>query len=184
MRIWLFALALLVACQGGPHRKGERMAVARVFGSPWPIKGNAIAWNGERDNEYIGGGIGNYWFVADRIALGVLLSATNHQYDGRNIKGIELEFAHRWYMWSHEEFTYFWDSHCGGFYAEDKVPEGATEHEYMFAFGPGMEIPVGEKSRVAMGFQFHHFSNANGRRADNNPSQNDFRLWISWGWMW
>jgi len=180
----LFAASVLPACNGGVHRKGERMAIVRVIGSPWPLHGHAIAWEGESDDEYVGAGIGNYWFIRDRAAIGVLLSGANYQYSGENILAVELEFAYRWYVLEHEEYAYFWDAGFGAQWAESEVPKTATQYEYTFSFGPGMEIPILENSKIMVGFQFHHQSNALGRQSDENPSQNEFRLWAAWGWMW
>ncbi|MEM8882493.1 MAG: hypothetical protein AAGD14_00320 [Planctomycetota bacterium] len=184
MRLLLLSLLALAACNGGVHREGDRMFVARGLFTAHPIKGNAIAWNGERDNEYFGAGVGNYWFVRDRVALGVLASVFNVQYGGDNILVGQVELAHRWYLFEHEKFAYFWDSHAGFLYGEDNFPEGATRHEATFAFGPGMEIPLSERNRLLAGIQFHHASNARGRAADDNPSQNDLRIWLAWGFKW
>ena len=162
------------------------MASVRLFGSPWPIKGKAIAWFGETDTEYIGTGIWNHWFVSDRIGLGLGISAINYQYDSRNVAAIEIEANYRHYLFEHDNgaYAYFWDFHWGAQIAEANVPEGATPHELTFAAGPGMEIPLGKNTSLLTGIQFHHQSNANGRRAPDNPSQNDFRLWVSFGWKW
>ncbi|MBI5851956.1 MAG: hypothetical protein HZB39_13160 [Planctomycetes bacterium] len=43
---------------------------------------------------------------------------------------------------------------------------------------------TGGYQQVLCGVTFHHFSNALGRENDRNPSQNDARLWIGYGWTW
>jgi hypothetical protein len=189
MRVVAFLLVCLLvgACRhGGIHKKGDRMASVRGFGSPWPIKGKALAWFGERDVEYIGVGMFNHWYTSDRIAIGLGISYLNYQYDGRNIDAVEIEANYRQYLFEHDngKYAYFWDFNMGLQMAEAPVPDGATRHEMTFAFGPGMEIPLTDKGSVFAGIMFHHQSNANGRRADDNPSQNDFRLWVSYGWDW
>lgn len=180
----LVACSLLAACNGGVHKRGERMAVARIYGSAWPIKGKAIAWHGESDDENIGAGVGNYWFLRDRFAVGGLVSIANYQYAGENVIAGQLEGNARWYVLEHDEYAYFWDAGFGAIWSEAAVPQNATRYEFTFAFGPGMEIPITENSVLQIGVQFHHMSNALGRDSSQNPSQNEFRLWLSWGWLW
>jgi len=183
----LIPLGIVVsACvHGGMHRKGERMASVRVHAAPFPIEGSAIAWQGERDEEYFGAGVWTHKFTSDRIALGLGLSFHNYQFDGDNVKAAEIEGNYRHYLAEHgDTYAYFWEFYGGAQYAEAPVPSGATRYEFTFAFGPGMEIKLGEKPRLLAGVQFHHQSNALGRMSPRNPSQNDLRLWVAFGWMW
>lgn len=170
---------------GGIHHKGERMAAVDIHGSAWPILGHAIAWEGEEGHEYIGAGLWNHWFTSDRIALGAGLFYNNYQIDGDKVSAVECVANYRQYLFEHNDtYAYFWDFFGGFQYAEAPVPRSGTPLEYTFGFGPGMEIKLGEKPRLLVGAQFHHQSNALGREADNNPSQNDLRVWIAFGWMW
>jgi len=181
----LLGLSVFGCRTGGMHRKGERMASVRVQGTPWPILGHAIAWEGERGHEYVGGALWNHWFTSDRIAIGGGVSVHNYQFDARNVAAVELEANYRHYLFEHDEiYAYFWEFYGGAQYAGSPVPRDATDYEFTFAFGPGMEIKLGEKPRLLAGLQFHHQSNALGREAMNNPSQNDLRLWVAFGWMW
>ncbi|MHC4939098.1 MAG: hypothetical protein ACYTHK_09035 [Planctomycetota bacterium] len=183
--IILLGVSVLGCRHGGIHRKGERMASVRMHGSAWPIVGHAIAWEGEEGHEYYGAGLWNHWFTSDRIALGGGISLQNYHIDGTNVGAVEFEANYRHYLFEHEEkYAYFWEFYGGAQIAEFPVPRSGTTTEFTFAFGPGMEVKLGEKPRLLGGVQFHHQSNALGREAENNPSQNDLRVWLGFGWMW
>ena len=181
----ILGVSVLGGCHGGMHRKGERMASVRLHGSPLPLEGRTIAWHGERSHKYIGAGLWNHWFTSDRVALGAGVSYNNYRLPGDYVSAIEFEGNYRHYLFEHQgRFAYFWDFYGGAQYADEPVPDGATQFEYPFGFGPGMEGKLGENSRVLVGALFHHQSNARGRAAEENPSQNDLRLWLSIGWIW
>jgi len=161
------------------------MASVVAHGSPWPILGHAIAWEGEEGHEYLGGGIWNHWFTSDRIALGGGVSFNNYSIDGTNVGAVEIEANYRHFLFEHDEtYAYFWEFYGGAQWSEFPVPRGATTQEFTFGFGPGVEVKLGEKPRLLAGVHFHHQSNALGRTATNNPSQNDLRVWLAFGWMW
>ena len=188
MRLPAILLLGLFVCGcrgGGLHRKGERMASVQMQGTAWPFKGHALAWLGEESHSYLGGGFFNHWFVSDRTALGAGLMYNNYQFDGRNVASGEIQGNYRHFFFEHEDkYSYFLELFGGAQWGETEIPRGATRHEYTFGFGPGMEVKISDKYRLLAGAQFHHQSNALGRTAENNPSQNDLRLWVAFGWMW
>jgi len=183
----IFLLGVFVSgCRhGGLHHKGERMASVQMQGTAWPFHGHALAWLGEESHSYLGGGFFNHWFTSDRIALGAGLMYNNYQFDGRNVASGEIQANYRQYLFEHDrKYTYFFETFCGAQWGETEIPRGATRYEYTFGFGPGMEVRLSDKYSVLAGAQFHHQSNALGRTAPENPSQNDLRLWVAFGWMW
>jgi len=181
---------LLAACKGtwadrggGIHRKGEKMWSARAhIGAP--IKGKSLAWNGEDNVDNWGAGVWNHWFVRDRIALGAGVSGVMYKPGSREVLGVELEGNFRWYFWEVKKTGFFWDFYGGVLFTENPIPPRGTSTNFSFAFGPGVEFPLGKKLRGFVGAQYHHISNALGRESDMNPAQNEIRGWFSIGRTW
>ena len=186
----ILLLALLAACKGtwadrggGIHRKGEKMWSVRAHAAI-PIKGKSLAWLGEDDVANYGVGAWNHWFVRDRIALGGGVSGVVYKPGKREVVGVELESNFRWYFWELKQTGFFWDFHAGVLFTENPIPPAGTTTTFSFAFGPGVEFPLGKKLRGFVGAQYHHISNALGRDSDMNPAQNEIRAWLSIGSTW
>jgi hypothetical protein len=185
MRVLFLALvSLSPACRTTPiHKKGDRMVSARVlYGTP--IVGHAIAWDGGGDADTVSGGLYNHWFVTDRLSIGTGATATYFFQEGGGVWGGEIQGASRWHFTEWGKRSIFWDLNGGFLQTEGRVPPNSTEWNFTFAFGPGIEWPLNEKCTLLTGVEFHHLSNAYGRRSPRNQSQNELRFWIGLGWMW
>jgi hypothetical protein len=186
----LFCLVLALGGQGcflpsegGAHREDERMAVARVFHGK-PIVGHALAWVGEGDVPNNGAGVQNYWFLRDRWAFGGGANVTRFRLEPEKVNSWDVEARVRYYAFEAGPAAFFGDVAGGLMVAEHGVPEAGTRKNYTFSFGPGVEIPTGLGPSLLLGCEFHHFSNARGRNASDNPSQNEYLPWAGVGFRW
>jgi Lipid A 3-O-deacylase (PagL) len=169
--------------EGGLHREGERTVSARAaWGSP--IVGKALAWNGLGDVPNYGMGVQSHWFQNDRLAIGAGMNLINFKPKGENVTGGELEARARYFFAESEDVGLFWDFMGGFMRTESQIPPGGTRGNFTFAFGPGIEMPLGDGDSVLLGVEFHHMSNALGRDSSRNPSQNEFLFWLSYTKTW
>lgn len=158
---------------------GADFATARVhYGVP--ILQKSFFWdgNGEVDNT----GIGVHWgrFVDEHLALGVGSNVINWWTGGRDVQSVELEGLIR--VYPKEEWPVFVSSTGGYQLANDQIPPGGTVWNFSFSFGVGVDIPVATGTSALVAVDYHHISNALGRENDRNPSQNEARMWIGFGW--
>lgn len=145
-----------------------------------PILQKSFFWDGQGEVEDSGIGVQAGHFVAEGVALGGKLGATSWWTGGRDVYSGELEGLLRIYPWSHGPV--FFDGTTGFQLANDQIPPGGTLWNFSFGFGGGVDLPVGEDTSLLVGATYHHISNALGRDNDRNPSQNEARLWIGFGW--
>jgi hypothetical protein len=169
--------------RGAGRQEGDRLAVVHAqYGIP--ILQRAIFWDGNSEVDNFGVGLSNYWFLSDCFAFRTTLNATWFRNEGNDRIAGEIEVGGRWYAYDFDTWTVFWDITAGYQHGNNTVPPGGTEWNYTFSFGPGVDVPLDEHSAILGGVTFHHFSNALGRENDRNPSQNDARVWLGYGWTW
>ncbi|MCC6785578.1 MAG: acyloxyacyl hydrolase [Planctomycetes bacterium] len=169
--------------RGAGRPEGDRLAVVHLqYGIP--ILQRAIFWDGNSEVDNFGGGLSNFWFLSDCFALRTTLNATWFRNEGNDRIAGEIEVGGRWYAYDFDTWTLFWDTTAGYQHGNNTVPPGGTEWNFTFSFGPGVDVPLDEHSAILGGVTFHHFSNALGRENDRNPSQNDARVWLGYGWTW
>jgi len=152
-----------------------------------PILGKSLAWDGEFDAESYTLAAAHRWFVSDRIALGAQFSATRWQLDGRHRYGGELMGTSRWFfaeLNELEQMGFFFDLNGGALITNGPFPPLGTDFNFAFSFGPGLEIPINDRTSFVGAIQYHHVSNALGSGNDRNPSQNEVRIWIGVGLLW
>jgi len=183
VRLAVLGLALLGACHGGIHRKGERMWTVHGEYSD-PIVGNFLWWDGKSDAPNVGVGVAHRWFLQDRWAYSVGLTPTHFWDDANKVWGLEFETGFRWYLWEAGDLALFWDFNGGFLLSEDPVPARATAWNFTFALGPGAEWKLGDHWSALGGVQLHHFSNAKGLNVADNPAQNEARFWFGFGRLW
>ena len=68
--------------------------------------------------------------------------------------------------------------------AEKPLPPEGTRRNYTFGGGAGLEFKLFTDWSLLVGTEFHHMSNARGRNASDNPSQNEFLVWSGLGFRW
>ena len=145
-----------------------------------PILKKSFFWDGEGEVYDTGIGVQAGHFVGDGVALGGELVATSWWTGGRDVYSGELEGLLRIYPWP--SGPVFLDGTTGFQLANDQIPPGGTLWNFTFGFGGGVDLPVGEGTSLLLGATYHHISNALGRENERNPSQNEARLWIGFGW--
>ena len=168
---------------GGIHRQGEKMAIARIFTGN-PITGKALAWEGEARVPNEGVGVYLYYFPEDRVAIGSGVNYTRYRGDDGGQRSLDLEARLRYYAFEVAGASVFADLSGGYLIANESLPPVGTRTNYTFAFGPGVDVPLGGDVSLVLGGEFHHFSNARGSAASDNPSQNEFLLWAGLGFRW
>ena len=183
MRFFVLLLLVTAACNGGIHKKGDKMWSVHAHYSR-PIVGNVLWWDGKGDVENAGIGAANRWFFKDRWAFSVGLTPTYFEENGNNTWGAEFEAGFRWYFAELKRVGFFFDFNGGFIYAADNIPERATDWNFSFALGPGLEVPLGNDFALLGGVQLHHFSNGRGLNVPDNPAQNEARFWIGFGRTW
>jgi len=188
--LWSLALAS-TCCQGPPpaapdhapigidRRAGETFLAAHAhYGIP--ILQKSFFWDGNGEVDNAGLGVQGGHFLADNVALGGKLVATNWMTGGRDVYSGELEGLLRIYPWA--DGPLFVDGTAGYQLANDQIPPGGTLWNFSFGFGAGLDFPVGEGTSLLLGAAYHHISNALGSDNERNPSQNEARLWVGFGW--
>ncbi|MGE0145395.1 MAG: hypothetical protein AB7I19_19430 [Planctomycetota bacterium] len=169
--------------RGAGHVAGDRIfSIDAHLGVP--ILDRAIFWDGNAEKDNFGLGVNNYWFLSDWFALRATLNANVFKVPGRDTLAGEIEAGGRFYVWDFDTWSVFWDQTGGFEYANDQVPPGGTYWNFTFSFGPGADIPIGDDAHLMLGMRFHHMSNALGRTSARNPSQNEGRFYIEYGWNW
>ena len=168
-----------------PHRSGIQRTAGSDFASARihygiPILQKSFLWdgNGEVDDT----GIGLHWghFVDDHVALGLGTNLVQWWTSGRDVQSAELEGLIR--IYPKQEWPLFLSGNGGFQLANDQIPPGGTVWNFSFGFGAGVDIPVAERTSMLFGVDYHHISNALGRDNPRNPSQNEARIWIGFGW--
>ena len=164
---------------GIDRRAGADFATARVhYGIP--ILQKSFFWdgNGELDNT----GVGLHWghFLDDHVALGLGTNLVQWWTNGRDVQSAELEGLIR--IYPKEDWPLFVSGGCGFQLANDQIPPGGTVWNFTFGFGAGLDVPIAAGTSALFGVDYHHISNALGRDSPRNPSQNEARLWIGFGW--
>ena len=182
-------LSLLCGCasltfgDGGLHQKGDRMFVVGGFTGE-PIVGKALAWVGEGDVPNKGIIIHNYVFLQDRVAIGAGIDLTQWNVHSDRVPGFDIEGKARYYFVDVGGAGIFGDFNAGVNIGRTKIPPDGSRKSYSFAFGLGAELPFDEAASVLVGGEFHHISNARGRYATDNPSQNEGLFWVGVGFRW
>jgi len=161
------------------------MLSARVFYGK-PIVGRALWWIGEGDVPNYGVSLQNYFFLQDRVALGLGVNRIEFQPPGKDFGGWEFELRLRYYFLEIEGAGVFFDFNGGWMGAEHSMPPEGTRANYTFSFGPGLDVPLGSGISLLGGCELHHWSNARGtgERAVDNPAQNEFFPWLGLGVRW
>ncbi len=177
-------LYLLPSCGTTPiHKSGERMwTVNAEYGRP--IRGKSFAWTGLGTADTFSLSGSNYWFVSNRLSLGAGLTATLFDQSDGWVTGGEAEALGRWHFAEAGKTSFFWDANMGFLFTSKSVPENSTDWNFTFSFGPGLEVPVGDKLKLLTAIQYHHLSNAKGRETVENESQNEVRFMIGIGMTW
>lgn len=175
--------------EGGIHRQGDRLFSARAFNGD-PIVGRALVWVGEADMPNWGFGAAQYFFVEDRVAFGVGVNRT--RYD--TTRSRNAPYSHTWAYDAEARFRYypgemgevaaFVDLFGGYTRGQRRFPPEGSRANYTFGGGGGVEFPLGSGTSFLSGIEFHHFSNARGRYASDNPSQNELLFWAGVGIQW
>jgi len=168
---------------GGLHKSDERTACVRAFYSE-PITGHALVWHGVGDCPNEGFSLQNYWFLKDRVALGLGLTGVQFHIPGDRILGSEIEARLRYYFAETGKLGFFGDFTGGYLRTQSEIPPNGKDNNGTFAFGPGLEYGVGENKAVQLGFEFHHLSDLHGRDKDRNPSQNELKMWLGFALTW
>lgn len=163
------------------HLQGDAVLEARGFFSV-PILQKSLLWDGNGEVPDFGFGGRYLYFVDDSFAIGPGLNATWFKTDGQETFAGEFEAIGRGYMWNATNFRAYFDLSGGWQQSTHEVPEGGTQWNMTFSFGPGFELPVGGGRNVIIGARYHHMSNALGRQNDRNPSQNEARFFLGFGW--
>ena len=164
---------------GIERREGAEFVSPRVhYGIP--ILQKSFYWdgNGEVDDT----GLGLHWgrFVSDHAALGLGTNLTNWWTGGRDVQSAELEGLVR--VYPKKDWPVFVSATAGFQLANDQIPPGGTVWNYTFGFGAGLDVPIAPGMSALFGVDYHHISNALGRDNPRNPSQNEARLWVGFGW--
>jgi len=182
-RLLLLFFLLLVACEGGLHRRGDKMWSVRAhYGEP--IEGRTFVGNGLGKSPSAGVGVYNHWFVRDRLALGLGLTPTVFQQQGDTVWGAELNGQVRWYFADVSEVGFFLDVQGGLLLLSEDLPPRGTPYNLSYVIGPGVEWAIGERWRMLGGVLFHHISNGKGIESPDNPTLNETRVWIGFGSTW
>jgi hypothetical protein len=178
MRAWILLLALAgAACAGGRHRRGDRQAVfSGSFGEP--MSGNSLGFTGHGDARNVGLAAGNQWFMLDRWAVGVQAAARYYDQAGGAAFALEIEGTARHYLFELGRVGVVFDFTGGNQVSTRDIPPGGTSLNWVFGFGPTLEIPLGEETDLLAGYQWRHLSNGRGGDSPDNPTQNDHRLWV------
>lgn len=164
---------------GMERRAGTDFAAARVhYGIP--ILQKSFFWdgNGEVDDT----GIGLHWghFVDDHVALGLGTNLVQWWTSGRDVQSAELEGLIR--IYPKQDWPVFVSGGGGFQLANDQIPPGGTVWNFTFGFGAGLDVPIAAGTSALFGVDYHHISNALGRDNPRNPSQNEARIWLGFGW--
>lgn len=181
----LLLLALLsgVACNGGPHRKGDRQAIFTADYSE-PMLGESLGFEGHGDARNTGANAGVQWFLKDRWAVGVRTGLRYYDQTGGAVAAWEVEFTARHYFFEIGKLSCGLDVTGGGSLASRNVPPGGTSTNWIWGFGPMFEYPLSEKADLLFGYQWRHLSNGKGGDNPDNPTQNGHRFWIGVGFDW
>ena len=181
--ILLTLVATCVGCVGGRHKKGDRQAVfSASFGEP--ISGKSLGFQGNGDARNVGVAAGSQWFLMDRWAVGVQTGLRYYHQTGGSAVAFELEGTARHYLFEIGPVGFLFEFNGGGQIASREVPPGGTDINWIFGFGPTIEIPLGDKTDLLIGYQWRHLSNGRGGGEPDNPSQNDHRIWAGVALDW
>ena len=180
----LCALVLLAGCRtGGIHRKGDRqIAIDASYGDP--ISGSSLGFDGKGSAPNAGVGVSYQHFVSDRFAVwGRVGYRWFDQSDG-SVHAGEFEAGTRWLLFEIGRAAFSIDGGGGGMVGDVSVPEAGTHLNWVFGFGPTVEIRMDENTTIFFGYQWRHLSNGRGGNAPGNPTQNDHRFsaGIAFGW--
>lgn len=178
MRTWMLLLTMTAAaCAGGRHRQGDRQAVfSASFGEP--IDGKSLGFTGHGEARNVGLAAAGQWFLRDRWAIGVQAGGRYYDQTGGAAFGLEIEGTARHYLFEWGPVGFLFEVSGGGQVASRDVPPGGTSLNWVFGFGPTVEVPLGETTDLLAGYQWRHLSNGKGGDSPENPTQNDHRLWI------
>lgn len=163
------------------HLQGDAVVEARGFFGV-PILQKSLYWDGNGEVNNFGVGGRYLYFVGDSFAIGPGLNATWFKTNGHETFAGEFEAIGRGYLWNADSFRVYWDLAGGWQQSTHQVPEGGTQWNMTFSFGPGVEVPIGGGNNLIVGARYHHMSNALGRQNDRNPSQNEGRFFVGFGW--
>ncbi len=168
--------------KGAGHVYGDKLFVVDAhYGVP--ILQRAVFWDGNAEIYNLGLGASNYWFLSDWFAFRISLDANYFYQHGGQYAG-EIESGGRFYVFDFDNWSAYWDMTGGFEYATDQVPVGGTYWNFTFSWGPGADIRLSENTDLLVGVTFHHMSNALGRTNGRNPSQNEGRFYVGFGWSW
>ncbi len=164
------------------------MFSARAFHAD-PLVGRSAFWIGEANMPNEGLGIQNHWFIEDRVALGVGMNYTRYDTthsdaDYNQTWAFDIEARFRYYAVEVIGVGTFLDLFGGWTHGDRKIPPEGSKNNGTFGAGVGIDIPLGSGFSVLTGMEFHHFSNARGRYASDNPSQNELLFWGGVGVRW
>ena len=173
-------VAARVSGPAGVRRHGGESLLGVHAHHGIPILQRSFAWDGNGEVEDSGVGMLAGHFLADDLAIGAKLGATSWWTGGRDVYSADTEGLLRFYPW--RKGPIFFDGTGGFQLANDQIPPGGTMWNFTFGFGGGVDLPVGEGTSMLLGATYHHISNALGRDNDRNPSQNEARVWIGFGW--
>lgn len=177
MRTLLLLALTAAACTGGPHRKGDRQAIfSASYGEP--IGGESFGFVGHGDARNVGLAAAAQWFLLDRWAVGIRTGARYYDQTGGGVIALEVEGTARHYLFELGSVGVLFEVTGGGQLSSRDVPPGGTNTNWVFGFGPTLEIPLGEETDLLAGYQWRHLSNGKGGDSPQNPTQNDHRLWI------
>jgi len=178
MRTLMLLLAMTgAACHGGRHLKGDRQAVfSGSFGEP--IEGKSLGFVGHGVARNLGLAAGSQWFLMDRWAVGVQAGGRYYDQTGGAVFALEIEGTARHYLFELGPVGVGFEVSGGGQVSSRDVPPGGTSYNWVFGFGPTLEIPLGEETDLLAGYQWRHLSNGKGGESPENPTQNDHRIWV------
>lgn len=90
--------------------------------------------------------------------------------DGGNTLAVGTNLVYEHHFAARGRVLPVWQIGAGFLYADDPVPDGETQHNFSVLTGLGVEVLLGNRSAVSIGYRFHHVSNAN--TGNVNPGVN------------
>ncbi|GAB4141277.1 MAG: hypothetical protein Fur0037_08030 [Planctomycetota bacterium] len=163
------------------HRAGQVLVEARGFGGV-PILQKSLLWDGNGQVDNFGAGGRVLYSAGSFFAIGAGLNGILFKTLDHDTIAAEFETIGRGYLYHWSGYRVFWDLTGGWEQANHQVPEGGTQWNMTFSFGPGVEIPLAGGRNLVIGGRYHHMSNALGRMNDRNPSQNEGRFFLGYAW--
>ncbi|HEX5136123.1 MAG TPA: acyloxyacyl hydrolase [Planctomycetota bacterium] len=177
---------VLGACHGGVHRDDRYQVVGDViFGTP---AGEFILSSTGADAPEVGVRLTGAAFTCDRLAL--IAAGGYHYYDPKTgpVDAVEFQVGARYYPpidfhVGKVPVGPFLDVLGGVLHASSPFPAGGTESNLTAELGGGLEVILGKRASVLLGYHLRHLSNGGGNVPDN-PGYNDNEFFLGFGWRW